>query len=43
MARIGNMVVPNCAEALVRENLPELCCNQPFNEQVELLNEDFSW
>ncbi|EJU93055.1 C-5 cytosine-specific DNA methylase [Enterococcus faecalis 599] len=43
VARIGNMVVPNCAEALVRENLPELCCNQPFNEQVELLNEDFSW
>jgi len=43
VARIGNMVVPNCAEALVRANLPELCCNQPFNEQVELLNEDFSW
>lgn len=43
VARIGNMVVPNCAEALVRANLPELCCNQPFNEQIELLNEDFSW
>lgn len=25
VARIGNMVVPNCAEALVRANLPELC------------------
>ncbi|AYF99781.1 DNA cytosine methyltransferase [Lactococcus allomyrinae] len=24
-ARIGNMVVPQCAEALVRANLPELC------------------
>jgi DNA (cytosine-5)-methyltransferase 1 len=24
-ARIGNMVVPQCAEALVRSNLPELC------------------
>ncbi|WP_330513714.1 DNA cytosine methyltransferase [Enterococcus faecalis] len=39
VARIGNMVVPNCAESLVRANLPELCSNQPFNEQVELLNE----
>jgi len=27
-ARIGNMVVPQCAEALVRANLPELCSNK---------------
>jgi len=27
-ARIGNMVVPQCAEALVRANLPELCNNK---------------
>ncbi|MGF1919379.1 hypothetical protein [Enterococcus faecalis] len=43
VARIGNMVVPNCAEALVRANLPELCSDQPFHEQVELLNKDFAW
>ena len=43
VARIGNMVVPNCAEALVRSNLPEMCTNQPYFEQVELLNEDFGW
>lgn len=24
-ARIGNMVVPQCAKALVQSNLPELC------------------
>lgn len=43
VARIGNMVVPNCAEALVRANLPELCSDQPYHEQVELLNADFGW
>lgn len=40
IARIGNMVVPQCASALVRSNLPELCTDQPFAEQVELLNAD---
>ncbi|MBL1224806.1 DNA cytosine methyltransferase [Enterococcus sp. BWR-S5] len=43
VARIGNMVVPNCAEALVRANLPEICSDSPYNEQVELLNADFGW
>lgn len=43
VARIGNMVVPNCAEALVRSNLPEMCTNESYQEQVELLNEDFGW
>ncbi|WP_312541387.1 hypothetical protein [Enterococcus sp.] len=43
VARIGNMVVPNCAEALVRANLPELCSVDPYAEQVELLNPDFGW
>ena len=43
VARIGNMVVPNCAEALVRANLPEMCTDQSYCEQVELLNEDFGW
>nr|WP_029742268.1 DNA cytosine methyltransferase [Enterococcus faecalis] len=43
VARIGNMVVPNCAEALVRANLPKLCSDKPFHEQVELLNKDFTW
>lgn len=43
VARIGNMVVPNCAEALVRSNLPEYCSDEPYNEQVELLNADFGW
>lgn len=43
VARIGNMVVPNCAEALVRANLPELCSDQPYHEQVELLTADFGW
>lgn len=37
------MVVPNCAEALVRANLPEMCTDQSYCEQVELLNEDFGW
>lgn len=41
--RIGNMVVPNCSEVLVRANLPELCTNEPFVEQGELLNADFGW
>ncbi|WP_137665438.1 DNA cytosine methyltransferase [Enterococcus hulanensis] len=43
VARIGNMVVPHCAEALVRANLPELCSDSPYEEQVELLNADFGW
>lgn len=43
IARIGNMVVPHCAEALVRANLPELCSNESFAEQGELLNADFGW
>lgn len=43
IARIGNMVVPQCASALVRSNLPEMCVNEPFAEQVELLNADSGW
>ncbi|WP_245186813.1 DNA cytosine methyltransferase [Enterococcus larvae] len=43
VARIGNMVVPNCAKALVESNLPELCSHQPFSEQGELLSADFGW
>lgn len=43
VAKIGNMVVPNCAEALVRANLPEMCTDGSYHEQVELLNADFGW
>ncbi|MGL4695210.1 DNA cytosine methyltransferase [Enterococcus larvae] len=43
VARIGNMVVPNCAKALVESNLPELCKGEEFSEQVELLSPDFGW
>lgn len=40
IARIGNMVVPQCATALVAANLPELCSGRGLSEQVELLNAD---
>lgn len=45
IARIGNMVVPNCSKVLVQANLPELCrdTSNPYREQIELLNEDFGW
>lgn len=43
VARIGNMVVPQCATALVKANLPELCADNEFTEQVELLNADMGW
>ncbi|WP_460059458.1 DNA cytosine methyltransferase [Pseudolactococcus yaeyamensis] len=32
VARIGNMVVPSCAKALVEANLPELCSKEIFNK-----------
>lgn len=41
--KIGNMVCPPCAAAIVRSNLPELCLGGKLVEQVELLNEDFGW
>lgn len=41
--KLGNMVIPICAEILVRANLPEHCCEGPYHEQVELLNADFGW